>query len=238
VDDADTRRGRLTANALWGNHVSVLVGDYLFSQVLSHLVDGVPRSIASVLAGAIADMALGVLRETELTGHFDTTEAQYFEVIRHKTASLMSAACVAGALTTGAGDDVVAALAHFGIHLGMAYQIIDDVLDFAGDPSRLGKPVGNDLRERKVTLPLIKALAVAGRHERQEMRELFECIRTDPQAVPRLTRHVRRQGGCEMSRASALDHVTRAREHLHQLPLGPARTALGDLAGFIVQRDR
>ncbi len=167
VDNAETRRGSATANTVWGNEASVLVGDFLFSKSFDLMVNGRNEEILRVMSKATTDLAEGEILELLKTSDAKTLEEEYFEVIACKTAVLLSAACEIGGLLGQVDAEKRAALRDFGFHIGMAFQLTDDLLDYTSSDSTLGKDAGRDLKEGKVTLPLIHALASVTASERE-----------------------------------------------------------------------
>ena len=173
IDAAQTRRGQASVNAIWGNQVAVLLGDYLFSKafyMLSRLRD---TETAAVMAGATVRMSQAEIKQIKYGNTPHTNEAIYFDIIEGKTAQLMSAACRCGALTAQAPEAATAALSTFGLEWGMAFQITDDALDLTATQDRLGKPIGSDIQTGKVTLPIIHALTRAPASDQQRLRELL-----------------------------------------------------------------
>ncbi|HCB37675.1 MAG TPA: geranylgeranyl pyrophosphate synthase, partial [Acidimicrobiaceae bacterium] len=160
MDDAETRRGIEAVNHRWGNLKAILAGDFLLAKA-SELAASLGTEVAELLAATIGRLCEGQVRELQLIYDVDRTEAQYLDAIRGKTAELYATACRIGALVAGAGDDCLARLREFGLGFGMAFQIVDDVLDLVSTSERLGKPVGNDLREGVYTLPVLRTLASA-----------------------------------------------------------------------------
>ncbi len=174
VDESELRRGRETSNAVWGNPASVLVGDFLYSRAFQMMVEVDSMVVMDILAETTNTIAEGEVMQLLNLGNPDTDEARYLEVIRCKTAKLFEAAARLGAVMAGAGDRIERALAGYGTHLGNAFQLADDVLDYAGDKHELGKNVGDDLAEGKPTLPLIRVLKVGTAGQRGLVRDAIE----------------------------------------------------------------
>ena len=236
VDESQRRRGRPTANLLWDNKSSVLVGDYLFARSFQLMVETGSLRVLDILANASAVIAEGEVLQLTAAQDLGTTEETYLKVIRGKTAALFSAATESGAVIAGAAAEQVQALHTYGDALGIAFQIADDLLDYGGSSAVIGKNTGDDFRERKLTLPLIKAVAKSDAAERAFWQRVIEKgdQRDDDlaQAMAIMARH----GALEAARAEALDWSARARAALEILPDHPLRGMLSDLAAYVVAR--
>ncbi len=236
VDESARRRGRPTANLLWDNKSSVLVGDYLFARAFQLMVETGSLRVLDILANASAVIAEGEVLQLSAAANVSTTEAVYLLVIRGKTAALFAAATEAGAVIAGAPEAQVRALRAYGDALGMSFQITDDLLDYGGASAGLGKNTGDDFRERKVTLPVIRALAACDAEERAFWaRVIGKGDQRDGDletALELMTRH----GSLESTRATAFDYAGQARAALGPLPEGPIRRHLADLADYVVSR--
>ncbi|MCB1354447.1 MAG: polyprenyl synthetase family protein [Rhodobacteraceae bacterium] len=236
VDESTKRRGRPTANLLWDNKSSVLVGDYLFARSFKLMVETGSIRVLDILSNASAVIAEGEVLQLTAAANLETTEETYLQVVRGKTAALFSAATEAGAVVAGAPEEHVRAFFAYGDALGVSFQITDDLLDYGGVSARLGKNTGDDFRERKMSLPVIKALAAADARERTFWERVI--ARNDQrdgdleEAIALMTRH----GALDQTRAAALDHAARARESLRDLPSGTFRDMLDGLADFVVER--
>lgn len=236
VDESARRRGRPTANLLWDNKSSVLVGDYLFSRSFQLMVETGSLRVMDILANASATIAEGEVLQLTASQDLATTEAVYLQVVRGKTAALFSAATQVGGVIAGAPEDQVRALFTYGDALGVAFQIVDDLLDYGGSDTDIGKNTGDDFRERKLTLPVIKAVALASPEERAFWVRVIE--KGDQrygdlaQAMAIMARH----GSMQAARADALAYATQARAALSALPSHPLREMLEDLADFVVER--
>ncbi len=236
VDESRQRRGRPTANLLWDNKSSVLVGDYLFARAFQLMVETGSVRVLDILANAAATIAEGEVLQLTAAQNLATTEEIYLKVVRGKTAALFSAATEVGGVIAGQDDRVIQALFTYGDALGVSFQIVDDLLDYGGDTRATGKNVGDDFRERKLTLPVIKAVAAAEAEERSFWRRVIE--RGDQRdgdlehALGLLDRH----GALEATRAEALGWSAKARAALDDLPAHPIRGMLADLADFVVAR--
>ncbi len=238
VDESQQRRGRPTANLLWDNQSSVLVGDYLFARAFQLMVEPGNLRVLEILSNAAATIAEGEVLQLTAAQDLKTDESVYLKVVRGKTAALFSAATEAGGVLAGAEAEQVQALYDYGDALGIAFQIVDDLLDYAGDTKDTGKNIGDDFRERKLTLPVIKAVVKADTDERAFW---VRCIEKGDQrdgdlehAIALMTRH----GTLEATRADALHWAARAKEAMQSLPDHPLRQMLTDLADYVVARLR
>lgn len=236
VDHSALRRGLPTVNALWTHQVAVIMGDYLYSRGVSELARIGNLEALAVLANAANEMSVGEMRQLTSYDALDFTEDDYYRLIAAKTASLMSAACEMGAIS-GAPEHREA-LATYGHRLGMAFQIADDLLDYTGSEAVTGKPTGHDLRERKVTLPLVSALERVSRAEDREIRAFFTRIDPTDEEIARIVQIVVDRGGLEYARTVAGRYADEAREALETLPDGPASTSLFDAVSYAVDRVR
>ncbi len=234
VDESRQRRGRPTANLLWDNQSSVLVGDYLFARSFQLMVECGSLRVLDILSGAAATIAEGEVLQLTASRDLATSEATYLRVVRGKTAALFRAACESGAVIAEAPEAHVDALATFGDAIGVAFQMVDDWLDYGGAGDAIGKDLGDDFREGKLTLPVIRALALADEGERAFWREALERGRSDD--LGRARAILDRHGTLEATRLEALAWRDRALEALEALPAGPLRDLLADLARHAVAR--
>lgn len=236
VDESKQRRGRATANLLWDNKSSVLVGDYLFARAFQLMVECGSLRVLDILSNAAATIAEGEVLQLTTAQNIATTEDQYLRVIRGKTAALFSAATEAGAVLAAAPEDHVQALFTYGDALGISFQIVDDWLDYGGAGAGIGKNIGDDFREGKVTLPVIRAIAHADTEERAYWQRVIgkgqQAEGDFAQAQALLARH----GTMDSTRREALDWANRAKEALAPLPDDPLRDMLRDLADYVVAR--
>jgi octaprenyl-diphosphate synthase len=235
VDESDLRRGRGTANAVFGNAASVLVGDYLYSRAFEMMVDVDSMRIMQIMSGATTVIAEGEVLQLLNIHDPDVSEARYLQVVRFKTAKLFEAAAEAGAVLAGASRVQQEAAAAYGRHIGTAFQLVDDVLDYNGDVGALGKNVGDDLREGKPTLPLIRVLEVGTPEQKQLVREAIEKGEADFDAVARA---IQETGALEHASRCAVAEAALARQAIETLPDSPARQALIDFCTFAIERDR
>ena len=238
VDESGQRRGRPTANLLWDNKSSVLVGDYLFSRSFQLMVETGSLRVLSILSNASATIAEGEVLQLTASQDLRTTEDIYLQVVRGKTAALFSAATEVGGVIAGAPDEQVQALFDYGDALGVAFQIVDDLLDFQGDASATGKNVGDDFRERKLTMPLIKAIAKADEDERAFWVRTIEKGRQEDGDLDTAIALLRKHRALEDTSKAARAEADRAKAALCPLPEHPVKDMLTDLADYVVERIR
>jgi octaprenyl-diphosphate synthase len=236
VDHSALRRGLPTVNALWTHQVAIIMGDYLYSRGVAELARVGRLQALAVLANAANEMSVGEMRQLTSYDALDFSEEDYYRLIAAKTASLMAAACELGALT--GAPAYRQPLRTFGRELGLAFQIADDLLDYTADSAVTGKPTGLDLREHKVTLPLIAVLPRLSDTERARVNALFADPEPDDEMIAGVVEIVRLRGGLEYAREAALECAQRAAEALEGLPEGPALDALRDSIVYAVERRR
>jgi len=236
VDESARRRGRPTANLLWDNKSSVLVGDYLFARAFQLSVETGNLRILDILAEASATLAEGEVLQLTAAGDLSTTEAVYLQIVRGKTAALFAAATEGGAVAAGAGADHAAALRNYGDALGIAFQMVDDFLDYGGAGDGIGKDIGDDFREGKITLPVIRALAAADEDERAFWKRCIGRGQQQDGDLERALAILARHGALAATRTAALEWVARAKTSLAGLPEHPLRDMLADLADYVVER--
>ncbi len=238
VDNADIRRGNPAANTLWGSEASVLVGDFLFSKSFFLMVEDGDLRVLRILAEATTELAEGEILELVKTGDLRITRKEYMDLITSKTAVLISAASRIGAVLGNATDEIENAMKEYGLHIGIAFQLVDDCLDYTATNESLGKTIGTDLREGKVTLPLILSMERAAPEERNRVRDIVlsdEIVQGEFEEVQRI---IEKYDGIDATLDLARRHVEQAKEHLGRLPVKAERETLEDLADYIVQRDR
>lgn len=235
VDTSDMRRGKPTANANWGNAPSVLVGDFLYARAFELLVEIGEMSVMNRLAVATRTLAEGEVMQLMNVRNPDVTEAQYMDVIKGKTAILFQAASETGALLSGQNEADCERLATYGLKLGLAFQLIDDVLDYDGDAAKLGKNVGDDLAEGKPTLPLIHAMQKASDGDAQLIRRAIRKGGLDD--LDAILDIVHRSGAIDYVKAQAHRQVEEALQQLDDFAESPYKTALASLAELAVARD-
>jgi len=238
VDSATLRRGLASANTLWGNEASVLVGDFLFSKSFSLMVTVGSLDILRILSGATTVIAEGEVLQLLCTGEIDLSEEQYINVVRSKTAILMSAACEAGAILGAVSAERQKALADFGMNLGIAFQLMDDILDYTATEEEFGKSIGHDLEEGKITLPLIHTLRQCTDNERQLISEVVEKDEMSLDDFRAVSCLVSRYGGIEYTVSSARRYIEACTSDLQIFGPGPVREAMLDLADYVVTRNK
>jgi len=234
VDESYQRRGVFSINALWKNKIAVLVGDYFLSRGLLIALQHKQYRILEITSTAVQALAEGELLQIEKARRLDIDEAIYFEVIRQKTASLIAAACEAGAASVTDEEATLLLLRNFGEKIGIAFQIKDDLFDFGVDD--IGKPRGIDIKEKKMTLPLIHALNQADRSKRKHIIRLIKKHSEEPEKVAEVIRFVHNSQGLAYAEAAMIRYRDEAFELLHQLPASAARTALEELVNYVVER--
>jgi octaprenyl-diphosphate synthase len=238
VDQAPLRRGRPSANAEWGDDASVLVGDHLYAKSFAMLVRDNDTAVMETLARATVSMTEAEVFQLERKRLGVTTEADYVRIITQKTASFISACCRIGALLGTLDQDQVAALTRYGLHVGVAFQISDDSLDFVADQDRLGKAIGADLREGKRTLPLIAMLERASAADGDRVRSLLTRRSLEPGEIEELRQLVLVHDGVEYARERAFTYATSAKTDLEVFAPSEERETLALIADFVVERDR
>jgi octaprenyl-diphosphate synthase len=236
VDESAQRRGRPTANLMWDNKSSVLVGDYLFSRSFQLMVETGSLRVLDILANASATIAEGEVLQLTAAQDLATDEAIYLQVVRGKTAALFAAATEVGGVIAGADRKIVQALHNYGDALGISFQIVDDLLDYGGSSTSLGKNTGDDFRERKLTLPVIKAVALADDTERAFWARVIEDGDQQDSDLTRAMNIMQRHGTLDTTRAEAIIWAEKAKTALADLPDSKIRTLLVDLADYVVSR--
>ena len=236
VDHAELRRNQPSANTVWGNPAVVLIGDFLYSKSIQIAVGYRDIRILEVLLEATTKMSEGEVLQLINSDNLEINEGEYLEVITRKTAVLISAACWTGAIFGGGGLAEERALKAYGHNLGIAFQLIDDTLDFTGESEELGKPVGNDLQEGKATLPLIYALQNAKTAERLRLRQIFTSEHIQAKELSEIKSLVVHSGGIEYTNNKACAHSIRAKEALRIFPHGPVKEILQDIADYVIYR--
>ncbi|GAA6209524.1 polyprenyl synthetase family protein [Cognatishimia sp. WU-CL00825] len=236
VDESAQRRGRPTANLLWDNKSSVLVGDYLFSRSFQLMVETGSLRVLDILANASATIAEGEVLQMTAAQDLRTDEAVYLQVVRGKTAALFSAATEVGGVIAEADEDFVKALYNYGDALGIAFQIVDDLLDYQGDAKSTGKNVGDDFRERKLTLPVIKAVAMADETERAFWTRTIEKGKQGDGDLDHALTLLHKHNALELTRQDALAWAEKAKAAMAHLPEHAIKSLLVDLADYVVAR--
>ncbi len=234
VDLSTLRRGMPTANAAFGNAPSVLVGDFIYTRAFQLMVELNNMPLLAHMAETTNTIAAGEVMQLVHAGDPDTQAEQYQEIIRRKTAALFAAACCGAGLLHQSPADQTDGLYHYGMNLGIAFQLADDLLDYAGDPSQTGKNVGDDLREGKITLPLLHAMEAGTPAQRDRVAEVLR--QKDGDAFVEIIEIVRHTGGIEATRAAATRHQNLAQAALAPLPASDALSALNQMAEKAVDR--
>lgn len=236
VDESTQRRGRATANLLWDNKSSILVGDYLFSRAFQLMVETGSLQVLDILSNASATIAEGEVLQLTASRDLSTTEAIYLQVVRGKTAALFSASTEVGGVIAGASSEHCKALHDYGDALGIAFQIVDDLLDVTGDSKATGKNIGDDFRERKLTLPFIKAIAKADSAEREFWSRTIAKGTQNEEDLDHALGLLATHGAIEETRKDALSWAKKAQEAILLLPDDEIRDILHALAIYVVER--
>jgi len=237
IDEATTRRGRRSVNSRWGNDITVLLGDFLYTKSMAMALSQDNLPILRLLSDVTLRMIEGEILEIERDGDMEVTEEDHLDLIRRKTADLFSACTRIGALLGGVSEERAEALTRYGAHLGMCFQMVDDLLDFTAEEETLGKPVANDLREGKVTLPMIFLLRRAGVTEAEKVRAVLEDRGFRRVGHDEIVRLAREHGALEEAGSLAEQYAEAARRDLQVFEPSPYRDALEALPGFILARD-
>lgn len=236
VDDSNYRRGFFSINALWKNKIAVLVGDYLLSRGLLLSVDNDEFDLLRIVSGAVREMSEGELLQIEKARRLDITEEVYYEIIRQKTASLISACCAVGARSAHATADVIETARQFGEKVGIAFQIKDDLFDYS--EAEVGKPLGIDIKEKKMTLPLIFALNQAGWRQKRRMINIVKNESDDPNRVSEVIDYVKKSGGIQYATDVMGRYVQQALSLLKTLPDSSYRHSLETLVQYTIERSK
>lgn len=236
VDGANLRRGKPASHTIWGNETTVLVGDFLLARGLSIAADtGKPR-IIKVISEITENMSQGEIHQLHRKGEIDLTETEYLDIIRRKTAVLFEGACRISAILSNASKEMEDALSQYGFNLGMAFQMVDDLLDYTFDTQTLGKTVGADLREGKLTLPVIIALQRSGAEDRQEMERIINDNTFSINDFRWLVDKITQYDGIGYTRKLANQHISKSRKALGIFPASPTREILFDIATYALER--
>ncbi len=238
VDASALRRGLASANAVFGNEASVLVGDFLFARAFQLMVADGSLEVLAILSRAAATIAEGEVLQLVTQNDLATSEARYLDVIKGKTAALFAAACEVGAVVAERGATARRALAEFGENLGIAFQLVDDALDYAADQGTLGKTVGDDFREGKITLPVLEAYHAGGKDERAFWERTVERTEQRPEDLDRALRLIRDHGAIAATLNRAANFATTAKQALAEFPESALRRALFDAADYTIARAR
>lgn len=236
VDNSDKRRGFFSINALWKNKIAVLVGDFLLSRGLILALENDDIDLLKITTKAVKDMSEGELLQMEKARKLDISEEIYFEVIRQKTASLITSCCKVGAASSGADQETIDKMGEFGECVGMAFQIKDDLFDYG--TFEIGKPTGIDIREKKMTLPLIHALSKASKGEIKRIKRLVKQSEKKPKSVFEVIDFVKKSGGLDYAISIMEDYHKKAKEILLTLPDSIYRKSLEQLVQFTIERTK
>lgn len=234
VDDANIRRNFFSINALWKNKVAVLVGDYLLSKGLLLSLDNDDFRILKIVSTAVKEMSEGELLQIEKTRKLDIKEDIYFEIIRSKTASLLASACAAGAWSATENDETARLFHAFGEKIGISFQIKDDLFDYGHD--NIGKPTGIDIKEKKMTLPLIYTLQHVDEGTKRKIIYIVKNQNKDKHKVNEVIELVKQNGGIEYAREKMFQYQKEAMEILHRFPESEARLAMEELVNYVTER--
>lgn len=236
VDNSYQRRGFFSINALWKNKIAVLVGDFLLSKGMLLSLENDDFELLKIVSNAVKQMSEGELLQVEKVRRLDVDEPIYYEVIRQKTASLISACCACGAASAGADKETVDKMYRFGEKIGIAFQIKDDIFDFGTDD--VGKPLGIDIKEKKVTLPLIYSLNNTTSSEKKRIINLVKNHNDEPQKIAQIIAFVKETGGLEYAEAQMRKYQDEAFEILNTFSPSDARTGLEQLVRFTTERNK
>lgn len=237
VDHAETRRGRPSANRVWGNSASVLVGDFLYSKSFQLMSADGDISVINLLSNTTNIMSEGEVLQLQKCGDIDITEKEYLSVIEKKTAVLISAACAVGALISRAPEAKIEAMARFGMRVGMAFQLTDDTLDYMAAEEEFGKAVGMDLKEGKITLPLIHALRKCSPEERKRIKKIVRDSEKDGHAIGEITALITKYKGVDYALEKARTYIDEAKTYLEFFDDSQARRALMTISDYIINRN-
>jgi len=234
VDNSNYRRGFFSVNALWKNKIAVLVGDFLLTRGLFLALEHKDYDLLSICTDAVKEMSEGELMQMEKARHLDITEEIYYDIIRQKTASLIASCCAVGASSVGASPEVVKNMKTFGELVGMAFQIKDDLFDYGED--EIGKPLGIDIKEKKMTLPLIHSLSKASWLEKRRIIGIVKNDSENTKKVKYVIDFVKTSGGIEYANQKMRGYHAEALQVLHAFPASIYKTSLEDLVQFTIER--
>lgn len=235
VDESFKRRNFFSINALWKNKIAVLVGDYLLSKSILLATDNKDYDLMEVVSRTIREMSEGELLQLEKARKLDITEDVYYEIIRQKTATLVAACCEIGVLSTGSSADLAKKMQDFGTYTGMAFQIKDDLFDYLSS-NVIGKPVGIDIKEQKMTLPLIHTLKIANETDRKYYFNTIKRYNNDKKRVKELIEFVKKSGGLDYAIGVMKDFQQKAKDILNEFPDSEPKTALLKMLDYVIER--
>ncbi|MFT7034014.1 MAG: octaprenyl-diphosphate synthase [Cyclobacteriaceae bacterium] len=236
VDDSSYRRGFFSVNALWKNKIAVLVGDFLLSRGMLLSIENEDFSLLKIVSVAIREMSEGELLQMEKAKKLDITEDVYYEIIRQKTASLITACCKVGAASSGANQETISKMGEFGEKVGMAFQIKDDLFDYG--VQEIGKPLGIDIKEKKMTLPLIYALQNSSWSEKSRIKGIIKNHSENTKKVNEVIQFVKGKGGLEYAESVMNTYHSEAIKILNEFPPSPSRTSLEQLVQYTIDRTK
>jgi octaprenyl-diphosphate synthase len=234
VDESNKRRGFFSVNALWKNKIAVLVGDFLLSKGLLLSIDNNDFDILKLISVAVREMSEGELLQIEKARRLDITEAVYFEIIRQKTATLIAACCGIGAASVGSSEEEIEKMRLFGERIGIAFQIKDDLFDYTD--AKIGKPTGIDIKEQKMTLPLIYVLNTCTNEERGWLIKSVKKYHNDKKRVKEIIAFVKEKGGIEYATEKMKEYQSKALELLETYPDSPYKDALLTMVNYVIER--
>lgn len=235
VDEANERRGSFSINALWRSKIAVLVGDFLLSKGLLLAIDTNEFELLRHMSNAVKEMSEGELLQIERSRKMNIDEETYFDIIHKKTATLIASCLVNGAVSAGANPDNIAKMHEYGVNLGLAFQLKDDIFDYQ-PKGVLGKPTGNDIKENKLTLPLIHALEKSDKNTQKQMLALLRKSKRSNKAVEQVITFANQQGGIDYTIGKMNEYKQKAIDALSDFPQSEYRQALEDMANFVVNR--
>jgi len=237
IDESNLRRGFFSINALWKNKIAVLVGDFLLSRGLILAIKHKDFHLLKIMSSAVEDMSEGELLQIEKSRTLDITETTYLEIIRQKTAVLISACCESGAQSVGVNEKTQAKMRFFGEHVGMAFQIKDDLFDYTQSPL-IGKPTGIDIRERKITLPLIYTLNSVGEKEKKSLINIIKNSNKNEEKIQEVINIVIKSGGLDYAKKIMHDYYNKALQILGSFEENEARKSLELLLNYVIKRKK
>ncbi|MBN1252208.1 MAG: polyprenyl synthetase family protein [Bacteroidales bacterium] len=237
VDESYQRRGFFSINALWKNKIAVLVGDYLLSRGLLLAVDNQEFDVLKIISDAVKEMAEGELMQIEKARKLNTDEDVYFEIIRKKTATLLASCTASGAKSAGVSDEIVEKMRDFGENIGIAFQIKDDLFDYQKN-NLTGKPSGNDIQEKKITLPLLYSLNNSNNGEHKKIINLIKKHNKNPKRIKEIIDFVNEKGGIEYAEKKMNEYKEKSLKILAEFTDNEAKTALIELVNFTIERNK
>ncbi|MCX7736288.1 MAG: polyprenyl synthetase family protein, partial [Candidatus Kapabacteria bacterium] len=237
VDEAKERRGIASINARWNNKIAVLIGDYLLAKGLLIAVENKEYGFLESLSRTVKRMSEGELLQIQKSKDYHIDEKTYYQIISNKTASLISTCCEIGAIATTNDVSIQQKMREFGELVGISFQIRDDIFDYSSKSSILGKPVGNDLKEKKITLPLIHSLSKVNGSEAKEIIKLIKEKKITKREISKVIDFVKANGGIEYAETRAREYIEKAQQILETFPDSPAKKSLQNLSIFVFERD-